>query len=191
MNKAVKIILWILGILVGILLIFFLLVGPMIKKGTKKHSPEVTEIYEKDGLNIEIFYSSPAKKDREIFGALVPYNEVWRTGANEATTFTTNKDLLIDGQTLPAGEYTLWTIPGEKSWQIIFNSKMYGWGVNWQDSKASREEEHDVVVATAMVSNSITSEENFGINLLESNDKNPGLLFAWDQVVVILQMEVK
>ena len=124
MNKAVKIILWILGILVGILLIFFLLVGPMIKKGTKKHSPEVTEIYEKDGLNIEIFYSSPAKKDREIFGALVPYNEVWRTGANEATTFTTNKDLLIDGQTLPAGEYTLWTIPGEKSWQIIFNSKM-------------------------------------------------------------------
>ena len=191
MNKAVKIILWILGILVGILLIFFLLVGPMIKKGTKKHSPEVTEIYEKDGLNIEVFYSSPAKKDREIFGALVPYNEVWRTGANEATTFTTNKDLLIEGQTLPAGEYTLWTIPGEKSWQIIFNSKMYGWGVSWQDSKASREEEHDVVVATAMVSKSITSEENFGINLLESNDKNPGLLFAWDQVVVILQMEVK
>lgn len=191
MNKAVKIILWILGILVGILLIFFLLVGPMIKKGTKKHSPEVTALYEKDDLNIEVFYSSPSKKEREIFGALVPYNEVWRTGANEATTFTTNKDLSIQGHTLPAGEYTLWTIPGEKSWQIIFNSKMYGWGVSWQDSKASREEEYDVVVATAPVTNSITSEENFSINLLESNDNNPGLLFAWDRVVVILQMEVK
>lgn len=189
MNKALKIILWILGILVSIALIFFLLVGPMIKKGTKKHSPEVTEIYEIEGLNIEVFYSSPSKKGREIFGALVPYDEVWRTGANEATTFTTNKDLVIEGQTLPAGKYTLWTIPGEESWQIIFNSKMYGWGVRWQNSKPSREKEYDVVVATAVVSKSITSEENFGINLLEGPGSNPVLLFSWDQVVVPLKME--
>ncbi|MEM7086380.1 MAG: DUF2911 domain-containing protein [Bacteroidota bacterium] len=191
MSKAVKIILWILGILVGIVLIFFLVVGPMLKKGTKKHSPEVTEIYDANDLNIEVFYSSPSKKGREIFGALVPYDEVWRTGANEATTFTTNKDLLIEGQTLPAGAYTLWTIPGEKSWKIIFNSKMYSWGVRWQDSKAMREEEHDVVVATGVVSTSITSEENFGINLLEGQDGSPVLMFAWDRVVVPLKMEKK
>ena len=191
MNKAVKIILWILGILVGIVLIFFFLVGPMLKKGTKKHSPEVTEIYEANDLSIEVFYSSPSKKDREIFGALVPYDEVWRTGANEATTFTTNKDLLIEGKTLPAGAYTLWTIPGPESWQIIFNSKMYGWGVRWQDSKAMREVEHDVVVATAVVSNSITSEENFNIDILAGPDGSHVLMFSWDQVVVPLIMEEK
>jgi len=189
MNKAVKIILWILGILIGLALIFFLLVGPMLKKATKKHSPEVTELYDINGLNIEVIYSSPSKKEREIFGTLVPYGEVWRTGANEATTFTSNKDLTIEGKTLPAGEYTLWTIPDEESWQVIFNSKMYGWGVRWQDSKAMREEAYDVVVATGVVSKSITSEENFTISLIEGPGSNPILLFAWDQVVVPLKME--
>ena len=61
-----------------------------------------------------VLYSRPQMRDREIFGKLVPYGEVWRTGANEATTFTTNKDLQIDGKTLPAGKYTLWTIPEKK-----------------------------------------------------------------------------
>ncbi|MBL4663267.1 MAG: DUF2911 domain-containing protein [Flavobacteriaceae bacterium] len=191
MNKAVKIILWIIGILAGIALILFLVVGPMMKKNTKKHSPEVTEIYNINDVKIEVFYSSPTKKGREIFGSLVPYDQVWRTGANEATTFSTSKDLLIDGKTLPAGKYTLWTIPSEKSWQIIFNSEMYGWGVSWQDSKPMREEEHDVLIATAIVSNSITSEENFNINILEGPENNPIMLFSWDQVVVPLKMEKK
>jgi hypothetical protein len=65
-----------------------------------------------------------------IFGGLVPYGEVWRTGANEATTFTTNQDLLVDGSFLAAGKYTLWTIPGPESWKVIFNSKMYPWGID-------------------------------------------------------------
>jgi len=191
MNKAVKIILWIAGILIAIALLFYFVVGPKLKEGTKKHSPEVTELYNINDQEIEVWYSSPSKKGRTIFGELVPYGEVWRTGANEATTFTTDKDLLIDGQTLPAGKYTLWTIPGEETWQIIFNSKMYGWGVRWQDSEATREEAHDVVVATARVSKSITTEENFSIKILEGPGNNPVLLLAWDQVVVPLPMEKK
>lgn len=191
MNKAVKIILWIAGILITIALLLYFVVGPKLKEGTKKHSPEVTELYNINDQEIEVWYSSPSKKGRTIFGELIPYDEVWRTGANEATTFTTDKDLLIDGQTLAAGKYTLWTIPGEETWQIIFNSKMYGWGVRWQDSKAMREEAYDVVVATARVSKSITTEENFSIQILEGPGNNPVLLIAWDQVVVPLPMEKK
>ncbi len=191
MNKAMKIVIWIVGILIILALLFTFVLGPMLKKSTKKHSPEVTEIYTADDLEIELFYSSPGKKDRVIFGELVPYNEVWRTGANEATTFATNKDLMIDGKTLPAGKYTLWTIPTEKDWQIIFNDKMYSWGVRWQDAKAIREPEHDALVTTAVVSESLTTQENFTIKVVESPAKEMVLMFSWDRVVVPLPMEVK
>lgn len=191
MNKAVKIVLWIVGILAALVLIFMLVVGPMMKKNTKKHSPEQNITFTQNDLQIDLFYSSPAKKGRVIFGELVPYDEVWRTGANEATTFTTNKDLLIDGKTLPAGKYSLWTIPGEESWQIIFNDHMYSWGVRWQDSEAMREAGYDIIIATAVVSESITSEENFTINVVETPTQALVLLFSWDQVVVPLPLEVK
>lgn len=191
MNKAVKIVLWIVGILAALVLIFMLVVGPMMKKNTKKHSPEQNITFTQNDLQIDLFYSSPAKKGRVIFGELVPYDEVWRTGANEATTFTTNKDLLIDGKTLPAGKYSLWTIPGKESWQIIFNDHMYSWGVRWQDSKAMREAGYDKLIATAVVSESITSEENFTINVVETPTQALVLLFSWDQVVVPLPLEVK
>jgi len=191
MNKAVKIVLWIVGILAALVLIFMLLVGPMMKKNTKKHSPEQNITFTQNDLQIDLFYSSPAKKGRVIFGELVPYDEVWRTGANEATTFTTNRDLLIDGKTLPAGKYSLWTIPGKESWQIIFNDNMYSWGVRWQDSQAMREAGYDILIATAVVSESITSEENFTINVVETPTQALVLLFSWDQVVVPLPLEVK
>ncbi|MEP6646440.1 MAG: DUF2911 domain-containing protein [Saprospiraceae bacterium] len=81
-----------------------------------------------DSAKITINYSSPAVKGRQIWDALVPFNQVWRTGANEATTFETTKDLIINGQKLPAGKYGLFTVPGEKSWTVIFNSVWDQWG---------------------------------------------------------------
>lgn len=191
MNKAVKIILWIVGILIALVLIFMLVVSPMMKKNTKKHSPEQNITFTQEDLQIDLFYSSPAKKGRVIFGELVPYDEVWRTGANEATTFTTNKDLLIDGKILPVGKYSLWTIPDKENWQIIFNDKMYSWGVSWQDSKAMREAEYDKLVAIATVSESITAQENFAISMVETDAGSIVLLFSWDTVVVPLTIAVK
>lgn len=84
---------------------------------------------------IIIDYSQPAVKGREIFGKLVPYSKVWRTGANEATTFTTSKDITVNGEKLIAGTYTLFTIPGEKEWTIIFNTEMGQWGAYKYDNK--------------------------------------------------------
>ena len=192
MSKPLKIVLWIVGIVVVLGLLFVFVARPILIKNTKKHSPEVSQSYSIDELKIDLFYCSPSKKGRKIFGDLVPYDEVWRTGANEASTFTTNKDLLIDGQTLPAGKYSLWTIPGKEEWKIIFNSKMYPWGVRWQDSKAMREAEYDVVVATAKVSNIVNSQEKFSIRIITMpGQPSPTFLLAWDQVVVTVPIEAK
>ena len=76
-------------------------------------SPKDTAKITLNDLDLKVEYNRPSKRDREIFGALVPFDKVWRTGANEATTFQTNKDLMIDGMLLKKGKYTLWTVPME------------------------------------------------------------------------------
>jgi hypothetical protein len=81
-----------------------------------------------DGVEITLEYGRPNVNDREIWGALVPFGEVWRTGANEATTIAVSKDVTVDGQALPAGTYSVFTIPGETEWTVIFNNVASQWG---------------------------------------------------------------
>ena len=188
MKKLVKILLWIVGVIGVLLLVFNFILWPIMQKQTKKSSPEQNVTYSKGEMKLDLFYCSPSKKDREIFGGLVPYNEVWRTGANEASTFTTNKDLMIAGQPLPAGEYTLWTIPNETSWQVIFNDKMYGWGVKLTDQKASRNPERDVLVVEGKVSKSLNIVEDFSITLTVSSPDTTILMFAWDNIDVPVEI---
>jgi len=77
---------------------------------------------------LKITYGQPQKNNREIFGKLVPYDQVWRTGANEATEITITNDIIVKGTTLKAGTYSLFTIPGTEKWTIIFNSDLGLWG---------------------------------------------------------------
>lgn len=79
-------------------------------------------------VSITIDYSSPSVKGRTIWGGLVPYGKIWRTGANEATTFEVSSDVTVEGQKLAAGKYALFTIPGEDKWTVIFNSEPEQWG---------------------------------------------------------------
>jgi len=187
MNKILKILLWIIGSFIVLSLIFVFIVGPILKNQTKKHSPEKNITFTQKELELKVFYCSPSKKDRVIFGELIPYGEVWRTGANEASTFTTNKDLKIEGNILIKGTYTLWTIPDEETWQVIFSTKMYDWGVNFTDQKAAREEEFDALVIKVPVSKSLTIVENFSISFTET-EPSIVMLFSWDNVVVPVQM---
>ncbi|OLY91288.1 Protein of unknown function [Cnuella takakiae] len=78
--------------------------------------------------DITINYGSPAVKGRTIWGDLVPYDKVWRAGANEATTIETSKDITVEGKTLPAGKYAFFTIPGKDKWTVIFNKEAKQWG---------------------------------------------------------------
>ncbi len=94
-------------------------------------SPEATATGKvgKGDAVVTVVYHQPAVKGRKIYGGLVPYGEVWRTGANEATTFETSKDLKVGGKILKAGKYALFTIPSEKGkWTIIFNKTVKQWG---------------------------------------------------------------
>ena len=153
---------------------------------TKQQSPEQVAVYEKGTYDLEVFYNRPSKKGREIFGALVPFNEVWRTGANEATTFSTETDLTIDGKKLAAGSYTIWTIPNAASWHVIFNSKQYPWGI--KDGRPSREPEYDVLNTEVPVEYLPNVVEQFTIDFDEKDGK-PVIYLSWDQTKVSIPLQ--
>jgi hypothetical protein len=84
------------------------------------------------GKTIKTDYSSPRMKGRKIYGGLVPYGEVWRTGANEATTFVTSADVEVGGKAVPAGSYTIFTVPAAGKWTLIINKKTGEWGIPYK-----------------------------------------------------------
>ena len=84
------------------------------------------------GKTIKTGYSSPRMKGRKIYGSLVPTGEVWRTGANEATTFVTSGDVVVGGKSVPAGSYTIFTIPNADRWTLIINKKTGEWGIPYK-----------------------------------------------------------
>lgn len=84
---------------------------------------------------VRITYGRPQVKGRTIFGGLVPYDEVWRTGANEATTFSVSSDVTIEGESLSKGTYSFYTIPGKDQWTLIWNNVANQWGTNYDKSK--------------------------------------------------------
>jgi len=84
------------------------------------------------GKTIKTDYSSPRMKGRKIYGDLVPFGQVWRTGANEATTFVTSSDLMVGGKAVPAGSYTIFTVPTTGKWTLIVNKKTGEWGIPYK-----------------------------------------------------------
>jgi hypothetical protein len=104
-------------------------------KSKRPSPPGTADCKYSDGKTIHIDYSRPSAKGRKIYGGLVPYGKVWRTGANEATTFVTDTDLTINGTAVPKGSYTIFTVPAEApgKWKLIVNKATGEWGVNKQE----------------------------------------------------------
>ncbi|MBD2770286.1 DUF2911 domain-containing protein [Hymenobacter sp. BT664] len=100
-----------------------------------KPSPAATATGKIGGTDVTVAYSSPAVKGRTIWGGLVPYGQVWRAGANEATTVMFSKPVKVEGQALPAGKYGFFVIPTEKQWTVIFNKVPNQWGAFKYDEK--------------------------------------------------------
>lgn len=101
-----------------------------------RKSPLVIKTVKYENTYVKVNYGAPHMRSRKVFGDLVPYGKVWRTGANEATEITFTKDVKIHNKVVKAGTYTLFTIPGEESWQIILNTKLGQWGAfEYDDSK--------------------------------------------------------
>jgi len=97
--------------------------------GDRPSPPAKADCRFADGKAIHVDYSSPRMRGRKIFGDLVPYGSEWRTGANEATTFVINTDVTIGGKAVPAGSYTLFTLPKADSWQLIISKQTGEWGI--------------------------------------------------------------
>lgn len=182
-----KILKWILGIVVVLALLFYFVGLPVLRQQTKKISPEKTAHYEENALTLSVTYSSPSKKGRTIFGELVPYGVVWRTGANEPTRFTTATSLSIGGQTLPAGDYSLWTIPGKEQWTVIFNSEISDWGVTLLSGgrDTTRKPESDALQIIVPVQPLPGVVENFDISFAEdASGQGVFLQLSWDKIRV-------
>ena len=110
-----------------------------------------------DGKTITVDYSSPRAKGRKVFGGLVPFGEVWRAGANEATTFVTTSDVMVGGSHVPAGSYTLFTIPNKDKWTLIVSKKTGEWGIPYPGQA------DDLVRVDMKVSATSSPVENFTI----------------------------
>ena len=145
---------------------------------SKRPSPPEIATGSVGGSTITINYSSPAVKGRKVWGDLVPYDKVWRLGANEATTFETSKDIMVEGKKLPAGKYSLYAIPGEKEWTFIFNSKTGQWGIG-KDGSATDDPANDVLRVTAKPGKSSSFNERMKFVV----DKK-GFTFEWENLKV-------
>lgn len=153
----------------------------------KSLSPKKTIRFSADDLKLKVFYNRPSKRDRDIFGGLVPFNQVWRTGANEATTFETNKALMIGKEYLPSGKYTLWTIPNDTIWKVMFNSKQYSWGVD-ENMKPLYQPEFDIITIKVPPEQMSEEIEQFTIAFDNSTD-NLYLTMAWDKTKIAIPLK--
>lgn len=127
---------------------------------------------------VRVTYSRPAKNNRELFGKLIPYGKVWRTGANEAPEIKFYQDVELGSKKVKAGTYTLFTIPGEKEWTIILNNDLDYWGAYSYNPK------NDVVRVTAPATQVNNAIENFTIQFESKGEKQGAMKMAWDKTVV-------
>jgi hypothetical protein len=125
-----------------------------------------------------VIYSRPRKGERAVFGKLVPYGEIWRTGANEATEIKFYQDVIFGGKKVKAGTYSLFTIPGEKEWTIILNTDLDYWGAYSYNPK------RDVVRVTAPVTQSKDNVEHFSIAFGSKGAKSAVMKMAWENTAV-------
>ncbi len=178
---------WLIGIVVLVVAVggFFLFQ----KLVVKAKSPEGSADYTDGNTKIHVFYNRPSKKGRDIFGGLVPYNKTWRTGANEATQFETNVDLKFGDKELKAGKYSLWAVPGEQNWQVVFNSEIPSWGVNFK-GEANRNPATDAVVVEVPVVKQDKEFEQFTISVEKAGD-GIELILIWDTTLVAVPFTVK
>jgi len=133
-----------------------------------------------DGVTIHVDYGAPSVKGRVIWGELVPYNKVWRAGANENTTVTFNKEVTIINNTVPAGTYGLFIIPSEEGeWEVIFSKKNDAWGSKEYDEK---NDQLRIKVRATNVPNN-TEEMTFTV------DNDNGILFNWEKKLLLIPVQ--
>ncbi|HJU65173.1 MAG TPA: DUF2911 domain-containing protein [Gemmatimonadaceae bacterium] len=152
-------------------------------RGLGQLSPRDTVTAAVAGANLWIDYSRPQKRGREVFGGVVPWGQVWRTGANSATQFRSDRDLTIGSATIPAGTYTLWTLPTQQGWKLIVNKQTGQWGTEYDPAQ-------DLVRVDMTTERLPSTLEQFTI-AIETQRQGALLKLAWDRTQASVVMRVK
>lgn len=150
-----------------------------------KPSPVATLTQEVGLTNVDITYSRPGKKDRKIFGELVPLNEMWRLGANASTKITFSDDVTFGGQPIPAGEYALYAIPGSISWEIIVHKNLTLWGTAGYDAA---DDQARFKVNTKTMKD---TWETLTIEFTDLTTTGGSLVIGWENTAVHIPIETK
>ena len=172
---------------IGIVLLGVVGYGIYLSQTTKNLSPADVAQYDGSDLAITVNYSQPSKRGRLIFGeekdgALQPYGKKWRVGANEATEIVFSSDVMISGNTLNKGRYSLYAIPGKDRWIISFNSNVGYWGAGIFSDPF--DESKDVLRVEVPVMNTMNATEQFKISFDEIMNNNVMMVLKWDQTQI-------
>jgi len=135
-----------------------------------------------DGKTVTLDYSRPSMRNRKIFGGLVPYDQVWRTGANAATSLKTDVNLNIGGTNVPAGSYTLYTLPGMSSWQLIINKQTGQWGTEYNQSQ-------DLARIPMQVTQRPSGLETFSISFDKTGGDSATLKLDWENTLASVEVK--
>jgi len=153
-------------------------------KSKRPSPPGTASVSFADGKKITVDYSRPKINDpksgqpRKIFGGLVPYDKEWRTGANEATTFVTDTNVRVGDLSVPAGNYTLYTIPGESTWTIIINKQTGQWGTVYKEDQDLRTK-----VPSGKTSSPV---QQFTISFDPASGKSTNMNLEWENTKVVV-----
>ncbi len=148
------------------------------------NSPPAQTSASVDGKQISVEYYAPSMHGRKIMGGLVPYNEVWCTGANVATTFTTAADLDMNGLKVPKGSYSIWTIPTEKEWTLILNSQTHQFHTEYDSSRNFGK--------TRMIVKTLPSPvETFKILVSSASPKKGTLALSWENTEALVPFTLR
>ncbi len=172
-----------LALPVAIFVLAAVAAAPQADKSKRPSPPGTAEVTLK-GKKITIEYSRPFMKGRKIMGDVVPYGKVWRTGANEATALTTEADLSIGGTNVPAGKYTLYTLPSEGTWKLIINKQTGQWGTAYKE---------DQDLARVDMEKSKLSEpvEQFTVSFKQKGADAADLVLQWETTQLSVPVKVK
>lgn len=151
---------------------------------SKRPSPPGTAEVTLNGKKITIDYSRPSLRGRKVGTDLAPYGKVWRTGANEATSLVTEADLNIGGANVPAGKYTLYSLPSEGTWKLIINKETGQWGTKYDEAQ-------DLARVDMAKSQTAQPVEQFTISFDKQDDKSAALVMEWENTRLTVPVKVK
>ena len=164
---------------VAIAAMLFVVVAPMAApqadKSKRPSPPGTAEVTFADGKKVTIDYSRPFVKGRKIDGGLIPYDQVWRTGANEATSLKTDTDLVIGSTTVPTGSYTIYSLRTPNSWKLIINKQTGQWGTVYS-------EDQDLARVDMKVSSPPSAAEEFTIGFDKTGGNSATLNLDWENL---------